>query len=265
MAYASPTQLGYDPNVELIREASYFTYRITVQGKNFDGQPDTKCYQVLGMLSAPPTKICGRGTRIYEAYDISDTSKRSVVLKDSWVDADRALEGDTLATILEGASEEERALFLTVLQHGVVIIDGQEDRTRESILRGYDISINHYFSLPTSRWQPRPGASPEAVKAFLPSAWEKKYFDPRHEMIYEAKILEVHPKPGRKPQPSRRYRPQIHYRLVFQEQGVSLRDMSSKCETKLSTFVTAICDTIQGEYTMVSFCSLAEINFQLWA
>ncbi len=29
--------------------------------------------------------------------------------------------------ILEGASDEERSLFLTVLQHGVVLIDGQED------------------------------------------------------------------------------------------------------------------------------------------
>ena len=94
--------------MELIREASYFTYRITIRGENFKGQSDEKCYQVLGMLSPPPTKICGRGTRIYAAYDVSDVSKTSVVLKDSWVDSDRALEGDTLATILEGASDEER-------------------------------------------------------------------------------------------------------------------------------------------------------------
>ena len=227
--------------MELIREASYFTYRITIRGENFKGQSDEKCYQVLGMLSPPPTKICGRGTRIYAAYDVSDVSKTSVVLKDSWVDSDRALEGDTLATILEGASDEERSLFLTVLQHGVVFIDGQEDRTRELILHGYDIRINHYFSLPSYRRRP--------------DSQDKIFHHPLNGMVYEAKILEVHPKPGRQLQPSRRYRPQVHYRLVFQEQGVSLRDMSSKCQTKLSTFVTAICDTIQGEY-MVAFLLL---------
>ncbi len=86
----------------------------------------------MGMLSDRPHKIRGRATRVYEAYDVSDSTKEPIVIKDSWVEDRRPKEGDTLRFVLEGTSAEERSFFLTMLHHGVVDISGQPDRTREA-------------------------------------------------------------------------------------------------------------------------------------
>ena len=64
------------------------------------------------------------------------------MIKDSWVDVSRLKEGDTLSEILDDASEEEKAMFLTVLIHGVVTIDGREDLTRDLLMNGYLVSTD---------------------------------------------------------------------------------------------------------------------------
>lgn len=55
------------------------------------------------------------------------TKLETVVIKDSWVDVNRPKEGDTLRELLDDASDDEKATFLTVLLHGVVVIEGRED------------------------------------------------------------------------------------------------------------------------------------------
>ena len=64
------------------------------------------------------------------------------MIKDSWVDVSRLKEGDTLSEILDDASDDEKAMFLTVLIHGVVTIDGREDLTRDLLMNGYLVSTD---------------------------------------------------------------------------------------------------------------------------
>ena len=131
--------------MELIQREGQWNYRITIDGPDSSGGTMTKTYQTTGLLSNHAHRIRGRATRIYEAYDVDDPVKELIVIKDSWVEAKRPREGDTLCAVLEGASAEERSFFLTMLQHGVVDILGQPDRTRELILGGYDITLEHHF------------------------------------------------------------------------------------------------------------------------
>lgn len=114
-------------------------YDIEVTSQMPDGVIRTRIYETTRIICDSANNICGRATRVYEAAvkDPEDSSiTHTVVLKDSWVDAGRSKEGDTLAALLEGATPEEKVLFLTVVQHGVVKIDGQDDSTEDLILGG---------------------------------------------------------------------------------------------------------------------------------
>ena len=64
------------------------------------------------------------------------------MIKDSWVNVNRPKEGDTLSKILNDASNDERAMFLTVLVHGVVTIDGREDLMQDLHMNGYLVSTD---------------------------------------------------------------------------------------------------------------------------
>ena len=56
--------------------------------------------------------------------------------------ANRPTEGDTLSEILHDASEDERAMFLTVLLHGVVTVHGKQDLTQDLLMSGNLISTD---------------------------------------------------------------------------------------------------------------------------
>ncbi|KAF8811926.1 hypothetical protein BYT27DRAFT_6436016 [Phlegmacium glaucopus] len=111
-------------------------YRITIQGNNNHGNIVTKVYETIADLSS---NLRGRATRVYEAHDIGNQGAK-VVIKDSWVDANCPNEADTLGEMLDVASEDEKAMFLTVLLHGVVTIDGRQDITQDFLMDGYLIS-----------------------------------------------------------------------------------------------------------------------------
>jgi len=105
----------------------------------------------MRLLTSSPTQRTTYvdGQRVYEAYDV-ETPGTAVVIKDSWVDADRPKEADTLSEILDDASDDEK---MTVLLHGVVIIDGREDLTRDLLMDGYLVSTSDDDSiLETKAW-----------------------------------------------------------------------------------------------------------------
>ncbi|KJA27947.1 hypothetical protein HYPSUDRAFT_156193 [Hypholoma sublateritium FD-334 SS-4] len=139
LAYASPTQLGYDPTVSLRWRGDGWHYDIELTSQMPDGVIRTRIYETTRVICDSANNIRGRATRVYEATvkDPEDSSiSQTVVLKDSWVDVGRSKEGDTLAALLEGAKPKEKELFLTVIQHGVVKINGQDDSTEDLILGG---------------------------------------------------------------------------------------------------------------------------------
>ena len=49
---------------------------------------------------------------------------------------------DTLNELLKDTSDEEKAMLLTVLIHGVVVIDGRKDLTRDLLMIGHLVSTD---------------------------------------------------------------------------------------------------------------------------
>lgn len=114
-------------------------YDIQLTSQNPDGTQCIQTYKTTRVICDSANNIRGRATRVYEVTIDHPTDPFQVdkfVLKDSWIDAGRSKEGDTLAKLLEGATSEEKQLFLTVIQHGIVQVDGKDDSTQDLILRG---------------------------------------------------------------------------------------------------------------------------------
>jgi hypothetical protein len=141
LAYANVVKLGYDPTMELFWKRDKWNYQITVKGKDNHQNVVTKVYKTIDIIADMSSNLRGRATRVYEAYEVGNPGSK-VVIKDSWVDVNRPKEGDTLSEILDDASDDEKAMFLTVLIHGVVTIDGREDLTRDLLMNGYLVSTD---------------------------------------------------------------------------------------------------------------------------
>jgi Fungal protein kinase len=112
-----------------------------VEGKDSHQYVVTKVYKTIDIIADMSSNLRGRATHVYEAYDVENPGSK-VVIKDSWVDSNRPKEGDTLSEILDDASDDEKAMFLTVLIHGVVTIDGREDLTRDLLMNGFLVSTD---------------------------------------------------------------------------------------------------------------------------
>ena len=141
LAYANVAKLGYDPTMEIFWAHEKWNYQITVKGKDNHENVVTKVYKTIDIIADMSSNLRGRATRVYEAYEVGSPDS-IVVIKDSWVDINRVKEGDTLQELLKDASDDEKAMFLTVLIHGVVEIDGEEDLTRDLLMKGYLVSTD---------------------------------------------------------------------------------------------------------------------------
>lgn len=248
--YASVASLGYDSTIKHVwsKSEGAMQSEIDVSGIFSPGQqPIIKQYRTTGsILSNEAFIIRSRATRVYAAYEISDKSKTQVVIKDSWVDATRPLEGDILHDVLQDVSAEDKALFLTVLIHGIVQTGGVNDSTEAVMIRGDRKVItagarnrqtgNHIYHanlvnlLKRSNIQDarRPlgkhGAKLAATNvstSYIPPTARGPYID------HAAKI---------------------HYRIVFQEKGTALHHHSFNREIEMrSILIPVFHDTIKGE------------------
>ena len=139
-------KLGYDSNMELFQMDDKWNYQITVKGKDKHRRIVTIVYKTIDIIAdtGRSSNLGGRATRVYEAYDVKNPLSRVVIkaIKDSWVDVNRPKEGDTLSEILNDASNDEKPMFLAVLIHGVVTVDGREDLTQDLLMNGYLISTD---------------------------------------------------------------------------------------------------------------------------
>ena len=229
-----------------------------MKGKDENRRIVTKVYKTIDIIADMSSKLRGRATRVYEAYDVEDPDSK-VVIKDSWVDVNHPKEGDTLSEILEDASDDEKAMFLTVLVHGVVTIDGREDLTQDLLMNGYLVSTD----------------SPKSNDK------GSNYFDELEEMIanagivddvedtaqgdhvYRASIFKVLKSGPRlsldflrisphvsinynATRPPRVYGPKAHCRIVFKEKGQSLQSMSCLRQIKLPLVLQAMDDILKG-------------------
>ena len=189
-------------------------YNCTVKGKDSSGSPITKIYRTVKNISEfGADAIRGRGTPAYEIKEVDNGMLKgdTLALKDCWVDNDRELEGDILANILLDCKNEERELFLTLVVHGLVEVDGAgtKDHIKAVMLRGLDVhqgNLKYQFKHPDEMEQDT--ASPDKVSSGLPRS---SAFVPIARMLREEN--EHHWK--------------HHYRIVFKEVGISLYEIKS--------------------------------------
>lgn len=263
LAYASPTQLGYDPNVILRRRNEGWHYDIKLTTELADGTKLDKVYRTCRVISNSSGSIRSRATRIYEAEtDNTDdpSTIRRVVLKDSWIDASRPTEGNTLNDLLKEASEDEKRMFLTVVQHGVVQIDGQEDTTGHLILKGQTVDIVDKMAKrlpPLGMLGPIPDPlvyTPEESATFILT--RRAVFPLYHSsrprrrdlyMDFGPPMPVVHP-------------PKHHYRIVFKEIGESLMSLANCGMMRAPLVNQMLSDITSGKVSFILLSQFAHPN-----
>ncbi|KAI0089552.1 hypothetical protein BDY19DRAFT_1056546 [Irpex rosettiformis] len=144
--FAQKSRLGYDPTISVAKRAKdqrSTKYGIKVRGK--DGRESTYIMEeVVANMSSGTLQ--GRSTRVWrgkKADANGHSTGHNMVIKDCWIDSSREREGDFLAEIFEAAKKSPnpehlpriQKHFLTVVQHGDVFIDGEQDNTF-GLLRG---------------------------------------------------------------------------------------------------------------------------------
>ena len=269
LAHATDAQLGYDPNMTLLGkdDKDKWRYQITIKGKDNNGKIVTNVYKTTDMIADTSSNLRGRATRVYEAYDVK--SRTRVVIKDSWVDANRPKEADVLSEILDGASEDEKALFLTVLLHGVVTIDGNEDLTQDLLMNGYLVTTDK--DRPIINIQQKYDNVLDRIEGELNDINIGASDTVRRGRVHKASIFELLKVSTSKSQaksqsaswaasphvstpnldnrtnpPPRVYGPKAHYRIVFKEKGTSLHRMSRCGSIKLLFALQAMLDITKG-------------------
>ncbi|KAF8811221.1 hypothetical protein BYT27DRAFT_7252939 [Phlegmacium glaucopus] len=241
LAYADVVKLGYDPTMELFWKNDRWNYWITIQGKDNHGNVVTKVYETIDIIADLSANLRGRATRVYEAFDVGNPVSK-VVIKDSWVDANRPREGDMLSEILDGASEDEKSVFLTVLLHGVVTIDARQDLTQDLLTDGYRISTDN-ISIKEERIKSHDIVqSGHMYKATIFELLQRSNPDPQPASLLTApNVTCIKPSPR-----VLVYGPMAHYRMVFKERGESLHSLSRLCQIKLPLVLQAMQDVLKA-------------------
>jgi Fungal protein kinase len=270
LAYANVAELGYDPTMELCWKRDKWNYKITIKGENNRGKIVTKVYETTDIIADMSSNLRERATRVYEAYDVENPNTK-VVIKDSWVDSNRPKEADTLSEILDDASDDEKAMFWTVLIHGVVQIDGREDLTQDLLMNGYLISTDDDFQDDSiNETENFDNVIDELQERMANVDITKRRAEDtaRVDHIYRASIFEIlkalNPASqwtslvttpnvstsNQMKRPPRVYGSKAHYRMVFKERGESLHSMSRRRQIKLPLVVQAMYDILKGSMVL---------------
>ncbi|THH03743.1 hypothetical protein EW145_g6042 [Phellinidium pouzarii] len=116
-AFASKTELGWDPTVSVSIENGIRVYHFTMDDEVFS--------TVKVMSDVGADAVIGRASRVFKVKRKDGTL---AILKDVWVDDDRELE-HTARNIV-------KRHLMTPVQFGLVEVDGQTDHTTNVIMRG---------------------------------------------------------------------------------------------------------------------------------
>ncbi|KAJ7604109.1 hypothetical protein DFH06DRAFT_1068755 [Mycena polygramma] len=143
IAFATPEQLGYDTTMSyVIDDFGSVQFKLALNGTT---------YITKQLLSDNRSdSICGRGTRVWDAYREDDPDRISVAIKDLWTSLNAVPEGTQLLDLhtgLRALSDPETSrppgdYFLTVVSHGFVqTTDGVDDHTVDVMLRGHSFQV----------------------------------------------------------------------------------------------------------------------------
>ncbi|KAK7019866.1 hypothetical protein R3P38DRAFT_2970611 [Favolaschia claudopus] len=131
LAFATPEQLGYDTTMSYFVDGTGCSQMTLKVGQTV--------YVTKQLLSDHRSEvICGRATRVWEGFREDDPLRTPVAVKDLWMPADAAQEGNQLMELhekLRGLTHlslpcPPSRYFLTVVEHGFVpTSNGVEDDT----------------------------------------------------------------------------------------------------------------------------------------
>jgi hypothetical protein len=234
---ASEEELGYDRTLKLVRdEHGTAQYEIDVGGRTF---------LTSGILSdIAADRLCGRATRVFKVYEKSNPTKM-LALKDQWIDDDREGEAAILHRLyaqIEEAHEKKVfegmdlpknpwEYFLTVYTHARVKVGGEDDNTKETIMRGRSLSEDcPSMSLVIDKTIVGPATVTE-------SAGHIPYPNASIALIL----------PGRGPHLT----PRRHERIVFGELGEALHDLDN-----LADLFRALADATLGKLRYLTYCCI---------
>ncbi|KAL5479076.1 hypothetical protein ACEPAI_2364 [Sanghuangporus weigelae] len=212
-AFASKQELGWDPTIQPFRRADgERAYRIEVNGQ---------IYETIKMLQdSGADSVISRGSR--EWIVLSIATQKYYVLKDIWVEDTRDLEHVIRERILcdvenkfgKDARKETESHLLTPVASWIVEIKGIQDHTTKLIMRGYEPSFEKGFFLkqhtPRVNTSGQPVSHPAASDFILKSSGKHR---PSASPFIFARRKRLHHRQ--------------HYRVIFQEVGNCLYNVSS--------------------------------------
>ena len=226
--YAETTQLGWDPTME------------RVSPRHHIGQVEyiIKCcdvkYRTVRLISDIGAEaIRGRGTRVWEVRRVrgEDTpdDPTPLVLKDSWVDADREPEGKILASIRKAVKklpdmDDTDDFFMEAKDYGDVYIGNDIDHTHKLIRKRSFLD----------------GADPKplVIKAKTPVPAKGRPIPSNATGVTGAPQL-----PADGSRELVKYSAKVHHRIVFTEVGKTIAEVES-----LADAVVAMLDVVRGEH-----------------
>ncbi len=161
--------------------------------------------RIISSYGADPLR--GRGTRVFEAVELDGNGEpigSHVVLKDTWIDNDRAREGNILTSLHLAAQGEDKQLmeksFLTTICHGDVWTGfGLLDDNAKTLMRGLDIEKDRDSLFQLQR----------------KSTIQRGRSAPRSESLRASSSVQV-------PHSNKTYAHKTHYRIVFKEIGTTI-------------------------------------------
>ena len=115
-------QLGVDPSIQQLNGERYV--EITRNGEIER--------LILTQLIKKQAVIVGRATTCWKAYREVDTSKESLIVKDSWQYEERPREGE----LIKEATDKGVQNIARYYHHETVQVDGKKDDTFENVRRG---------------------------------------------------------------------------------------------------------------------------------
>ncbi|KAJ4477428.1 hypothetical protein J3R30DRAFT_3703820 [Lentinula aciculospora] len=231
-AFASRTDAGWDPSMTCILPTC------PTEKRQYKIQVGDKTYVTVKVLSdyAADSPI-GRATRVWLVTDEADPSNRQYVLKDVWVDSERATEDEIRSALLidieEKCGGDARALvenhLLTPVAFEKLCINTSADDTAGVIMRGGSVpkNLNH-------------------LKLIVPqqSGSSKRSRISTQENVVDVVLSGIRARyvqTGDTVRNSARVTHRFHYRIVFFEYARTMYD-----EKHLSNALGALADVIEA-------------------
>ncbi|KAJ4477423.1 hypothetical protein J3R30DRAFT_3734319 [Lentinula aciculospora] len=230
-AFASRTDAGWDPSITCILPTC------PPEKRQYKIQVGNKTYFTVKVLSdyAADCPI-GRATRVWLVTDKADPSNRQYVLKDVWVDSERATEDEIRSTLLKDIGEKcgadacvlVKRHLLTPVAFGKLCIDASVDDTIQLIMRGGSLPKN----LPRLKLivPQQSGTSRRSRISTIESAVDVL-----------SSTQARHIQPGETACIWDRASPRFHYRIVFSEFASTMYD-----EKHLGNVLGALADVIEA-------------------